>query len=147
MKPVRLFCALALLPFAVAAGQPSLSIRDAWVRAAPPGVAMLAGYGQIINEGAQPRILVAVESPDFASVSVHESFVENGLSKMRPAGKLTIPAGERLVLAPGGYHLMLMHPHAALHAGDTVQLRFRFASGDVLDIAAPVRRSAAVKPQ
>ncbi|NIR28641.1 MAG: copper chaperone PCu(A)C [Gammaproteobacteria bacterium] len=40
---------------------------------------------------------------------------------------------------PGGYHIMLMHPHEPLVPGDTVSLRLRFQDLPDLALEAPVR--------
>lgn len=37
--------------------------------------------------------------------------MEEGMARMKKISQLEIRAGERVVLEPGGYHLMLMHPN------------------------------------
>lgn len=132
-----LCCALA------ATSEPeSLQAKDAWVRAAPPGVTMLAGYLTLRNTGKAPVRLTGVSSPDFARVELHRSVLKDGLARMRPVDSLVLPAGGEVRLEPGGYHLMLIQPARALGPGDTVQLRLRFSDGTDLCVNARLRRAA-----
>lgn len=126
-----------------AAAEPgSLQAEDAWVRAAPPGVTMLAGYLTLRNTGEAPVRLTGVSSPDFARVELHRSVLEDGLARMRPVDGLVLPAGGEVRLEPGGYHLMLIQPVRTLAPGDSVQLRLRFSDGTDLRVNARLRRAA-----
>ena len=60
---------------------------------------------------------------------------------MRHVDSIDLPAGEDVVLEPGGYHIMLHHPRRALAAGMSVKLELRFESGTRLTVVAPVRRA------
>jgi hypothetical protein len=59
--------------------------------------------------------------------------------RMRPVGKLALPAGGTLTMTPGGLHIMLIHLKRALHSGDRVPLTLTFASGGTLRFEVPVR--------
>lgn len=113
----------------------------AWIRQPPPGIDMTAGYLKITNPGKSHLRLVGVESDVFHMAEIHESKMIDGKMSMRPAGKVDIPSGETLQLAPGGVHLMLMHPHKELKAGESISLNLVFENGrgerDVL--SAPFR--------
>jgi copper(I)-binding protein len=45
---------------------------------------------------------------------------------------LTVPAHGKAVLAPAGYHLMLMQASAPVKPGDTVKLTLTFTDGSTL---------------
>jgi copper(I)-binding protein len=117
-------------------------LESAWVRAAPPGAAMLAGYATVRNDCAQPVRIVGAESLDFASASLHATVDEGGVSRMRAAGALDVPARGRLVLAPGGTHLMLMGPAKALPEGARARIRLVLADGRRVFAEFEVRREA-----
>jgi len=51
---------------------------------------------------------------------------------------LTVPAGGRLILEPGGTHLMLIRP-VALRAGDRVQITLELDDGEKLVVEVVVR--------
>ena len=107
----RLFATLILFvaaPCALAAGQ--LGVSNAWIPQAPPGVDMLAGYLTLKNSGDAPVSILAAQSDRFLTVTVHQTVIENGVSRMRELNHLEIAPGEEVKFAPGGLHLMLMQP-------------------------------------
>jgi copper(I)-binding protein len=116
------------------------TIQAPWVRVAPPGTSMLAGYAIVRNDCAVAVTVVGAESLDFASASLHTTVVEGGVSRMRAAGAVRIEPHARLVLAPGGQHLMLMGPARALPEGARARIRFVLADGARVFAEFPVQR-------
>jgi len=91
----------------------------------------------VIDNAADPPVaLLDVRSPDADSVVTHA--MAGG--RMHAIARVDIPARGRLVLAPGGYHLMLRGLHRRLVAGDSVTLDLLFDPGGVLEVRAPVVR-------
>ena len=133
-----LFC-LALHTAQVAADA-ELQVSNAWIREAPPGTSVLAGYMTITNPAAIAKTITAVSSPSFRSVEIHRTVIENGMARMLSVGPLEIPAGGSVALAPGSYHLMLFEPVRALVAGDMVDLRLQTGSGPCISVGVPVVR-------
>ena len=134
------FVAAPVLAAAPAACLPTL--EQGWIRAAPPGATALAGYGVLKNDCGEPFIVADVRASDFAMAMIHETTVENGMSRMRHAKGLVAPARGRLVLAPGGNHMMLMHPKRAMKEGDRVRVEIVFKGGRRLPAVLTVRREA-----
>lgn len=116
------------------------TLEQGWIRAAPPGATALAGYGELRNTCAEPFLVADVRAPDFAMAMVHETTVENGMSRMRGARNLVAPARGRLVFAPGGSHMMLMHPKRALKEGDRVKVEIVLKDGRRVPAMLVVRR-------
>jgi hypothetical protein len=87
----------------------SLKIGHPWSRATPAGAKVGGGYLSIENTGAEADRLVSVSASFSGRVEVHEMAVANGIMTMRPldAG-LVIPAGGKIELKPGGFHIMFM---------------------------------------
>ena len=83
----------------------------------------------IHNAGTTPTEISRITSPDFGHIEMHRTVVKNGVASMVPLGTLEIAPGERITLAPGGIHLMLIDPRHPLHAGNTVTLTFQDADG------------------
>lgn len=146
MNVLRLCLGLCLLLSASAAvgAAPACSpvIEQAWVRAAPPGARSLAGYLVLRNPCAVAVEVVDVESLDFGMPMIHRTEQVDGVSRMRPAGRLRVAAGAELRFEPNGLHLMLMKPLRPLAEGDTARLRLVLADGRRLYAEVPVRRSA-----
>jgi hypothetical protein len=128
---------------AMAAGH--LVVENGWIRSAPPGAAMLAGYGTLHNVGDAPVVVTGAESADFASASLHKSMNENGVEHMRALGDLQIAPGQRVAFAPGGNHVMLMQPKKELRTNESVPIHFLTKGGDSV-VGIFVVRDDAPKP-
>jgi copper(I)-binding protein len=131
VRAVSLGLSLLILSSAAVAAEPACqpSIDKAWVRAAPPGATMMAGYAVLRNSCATPFVVDGIAAGDFAMSMIHETQIQDGVSQMRHAGLLSLPAHGQLVFAPGGRHLMLMHPKRVLKEGDKVRLTLKLAGG------------------
>jgi len=108
---------------------PPLLASDIVITEALPGGNMSAGYLSLTNNTGIAITISSVVSPEFELVEVHESLLENGVSKMRRIPLLSIPANSTVTLERGGKHLMLMRPTVAaqqvtlnFHSGDTILL-------------------------
>ena len=98
----------------------------------PVSMPMLAGFGRIENTCDTSLVIVGASSPSFDEVSLHETRIVDGISRMRAVPELRIASGDAATLAPGGLHLMLMQPRAPLKAGGVVVIDFALADGGVL---------------
>jgi periplasmic copper chaperone A len=134
-----LLLSAALLPWAGIATGPSVRASSVWIREAPPGVAVLAGYFTLQNLTDQSLTLTTVASRDFGSVEMHRSFVKDGVEEMEPVQSIDIPAHGSVEFKPGGYHLMMMQPKKNMFAGDMAEVMLSFSDGSQLAILAPVR--------
>lgn len=123
-----------------AADGPSVLASRVWVRAAPPGVTVLAGYFTLENRTDAPLKLTGASSPDFGSVEMHETVERDGTASMQPVDAVTLPAHGKIEFLPDGYHLMLMQPKRDMGIGSMVTLRLTFSDGSELDIIANLRR-------
>ncbi|TJW05552.1 MAG: copper chaperone PCu(A)C [Mesorhizobium sp.] len=86
-----------------------LEIGHPWSRATPAGAKVAGGYFTITNTGSSPDRLLSISSDISAKAELHAMGVSNGVMTMRPVtGGLEIPAGGKVALAPGGYHLMFV---------------------------------------
>ena len=142
MEPAAVDTTPDVVPAPAVAADCTPRVRDAWLRLPPMDMPMLAGFARIENPCATPVTIVGVRSPSFADVSLHETRVVDGVSRMRPAGKLVVPPGGALRFEPGGLHLMLMKPLRPLAEGDQASVRLVLADGRRLFAVFPVRRSS-----
>jgi copper(I)-binding protein len=137
MKSVRLGLAAALLSSAGALAQSNpVKVENAWARATPPRAEVGAVYMTLTASG--PDRLVGVSTPAAAKAEVHEMSTENGVMRMRETPGIMLPAGQPVVLGPGGYHVMLMGLKGPLKQGQTVPLHLTFASAPPVDVTAAV---------
>lgn len=131
---------LATTTHASAAGH--LLIEHAWTREAPPGAMMRAGYAVLRNDGDAVIEISAAQSEIFGDVSIHETVLENGVSRMHELKGLQIAPGTQVALAPGGKHLMLMDPKTSVVAGTPIELTLILADGRKVSAAFVVSAEA-----
>ncbi len=138
--PVLACLISALTAIAAATEEAGVSVRDAWVREAPPGVAVMAGYMLLQNNTSRPQVLVAARSSGFETVMIHRTIGKGGMTGMEHAPQIELLPNASLLFAPGGHHLMLLNPKRTLHAGDRVDIHLEFRGGLVLPVAYEVRK-------
>lgn len=132
---------LNLLPCAaLAAGK--LIVSHAWIREAPPGASMLAGYAELHNDGDQALRIVGVESDAFADASLHETVISGGISRMQSLKGIDLAPGASVAFQPGARHIMLMSPMHPIARGDKVEITFVLADGSRQSAAFKVRADA-----
>lgn len=134
--------AAAKSPAPAAAKACAAQVREGWVRLPPMQMPMMAGFGRIENRCAAPVTIVGARSAAFADVSLHETRIVDGVSKMRALPELRIAPDGAAVLKPGGMHLMLMQPHAPLKEGSRVAIEFELKGGGSLLGEFEVRKAA-----
>jgi copper(I)-binding protein len=125
----RLFLCLLLFISACSGDSAPVTISDIVVNKPMPGMNMSAGYFTLTNHTSDTIVITAVTSPQFGSVEMHESVIEEGIARMVELRDLTLPPDSSIEFRPGGKHLMLMQPADELdtvsfdfHAGDDVIL-------------------------
>jgi copper(I)-binding protein len=136
MKHARLLALLAGLALATGAhagAADQVRATHAWIRVLP-GTLPAGGYVTLENRGDQPVALTGARSAAYAEVMLHHSSTQGGMSRMAMVESLPIPAHASVVLAPGGDHLMLMQPVAAVQPGSVVELQLQFADGSTLPV-------------
>ncbi|MCY1456364.1 Copper chaperone PCu(A)C [compost metagenome] len=122
------------------ATEPScVTVREGWVRLPPGSAPMAAGYGVIHNGCKAPVTVVAAGSKAFGEVSLHETTLVDGVSRMRAVERLPIATNASVALKPGGLHLMLMQPEVPLAKGGQVPLRLSLEDGRKVDATLTVR--------
>lgn len=120
-----------------------VTVTEGWVRVlpAPSPMRMTAGYGRIHNGCAKAVTVVAASSPAFGHVTLHETVLEEGISKMLPLPELRLAAGASATLQPSGMHLMLMGA-ATLKEGQQVPVEFELDDGSEVKAVLWARRTA-----
>ncbi|WP_460709302.1 copper chaperone PCu(A)C [Lysobacter terrae] len=135
------FALLIALP--ASAGKCAPQVREGWIRLTPVKMPMMAGFGRIENPCPMPVTIVGASSPAFGDVSLHETRIVEGVSRMREVPQLRLGPDGAAVLKPGGMHLMLMQPRAELKEGSRVVVEFALQGGGVLRGELQVRKPPA----
>jgi len=139
----RQWCLFGLLmPTLVLAGE--IQIDQAWVREGPPNVSVLASYFTVQNHTHEPIRISAFSSDQFERIELHQTILHEGLARMQHQPCVLLGPAQSLVLAPGGYHLMLFNPKSTLKAGDTVMLKMHYTqqqNGQAMTFPAVVKKA------
>lgn len=138
MKRLAVLLLALMMPLPASAGD--LVVSGAFVPMAPPGVMAHAAYFHLTNDGNETHRLIGVRAEGYAMAHLHRSDDMGDVATMSAVDAIDIAPGQSIVFAPGGLHVMLMHPAAMQAEGNTVLLTLSFANGDTLAVQAPVRR-------
>jgi copper(I)-binding protein len=146
---LRILIAAALLPFvaiADARGQTpgDVTISNVWARATPGGARTGAAFLEATAKSGDR--LLAVKSDAAGRVELHNHVHEGDVMRMRRVDAIDLPAGKPVVLAPGGYHVMLMDLKQPLKAGDTLALTLVFEKAGEIAVKASIQPIGAKGP-
>ena len=136
---------LCLLPLAAQAQDVklgALTVTQPWLRATIGALRNTAGYMTIVNDGALPQRLVAVEIAGAERVEIHET--RDGMMMMRAEG-VEIPPGGSLAFQPGGWHLMVGPLAGPLDEGGRVAGVLVFEPAGRLDVVFKVEAANATQ--
>jgi periplasmic copper chaperone A len=116
-----------------------LKISKAYAKAMLPGQPAGAGYLIIENTGGEADRLISATSDASPDVEIHEMKMEGDVMKMRQLSEgLDIPAGGKVELKPGGYHLMFMDVESPFEEGETLKVNLNFEKAGEVQIELPV---------
>ena len=131
----------------------TIQLENAWARRAPSiiqgeqssrgEVAMPAGNGAvyvtITNHGSEADALLSASTDVATAVELHETTEQGGKMVMRPRLKFDVPAGGRLEMKPGSYHIMLLGLKQVLNPGETVSVGLSFEKAGQMSVEASVK--------
>lgn len=95
-------------------------------------------YLTITNNTSRDETLLGAAIPGCTNTEIHEMAMEDGVMRMSrvEGGSIVIPAGETLVLEPGGLHIMCLGKTGNFQVERTVKvnLAFKNAGSMTLDV-------------
>ena len=130
------------LPLAAAEARPKVS--GAWVRL--PVIAGRPGAAYFRLESGVADQLLEVSSPQAQSAMLHNSSMEGGVMRMDELPGMAVPAGQPVLLAPGGAHVMLFGLAPSVKPGSTVTLLLHFAKAGQVAVQAKAQAATAPPP-
>lgn len=149
IKVTRIIAAALVAAVALPAGaaEAPVQVEGAWARRAAMmastdakgGSGNGAAYAVLVNKGAEPDALVAAASDAAAAVEIHESYRDMGMMMMRPVKRIDVPAGQKVEMKPGGYHIMLLGLKRDLKPGQVLPLTLQFQKAGRILVSAEVR--------
>ena len=140
---ILLFAVLGLIAAGCGGGD-DISIDGEWARNSPKRADRGAVYMNIESADGDSLLSASVDSSIAASVEVHEVVPAEGetdeegmaMMVMQEVQSIALPAGETVVLKPGGYHIMLIDITKPLDIGQKFDLTLSFenAGEKVLEV-------------
>lgn len=125
----------------------SIEITAPFTRATLPNAPVAGGFLTLTNTGTEDDRLVSVTSPISKETQIHEMAMDGDVMKMRQlVDGLPIPAGQRVELAPGGYHLMFLGLTGPVVEGSMVPVTLTFEKAGEITIELPAAGTAADAP-
>lgn len=118
----------------------ALEITAPAAAATLPNQPVAGGFMTITNTGTEDDVLVGASSAAAGRMEVHEMAMEGDVMKMRELAEgLAVPAGETVVLEPGGYHLMFMELAGPMEAGGSAEVELEFEKAGKVVVPFPIR--------
>ncbi|NUH66484.1 copper chaperone PCu(A)C [Sulfitobacter sp. S0837] len=112
----------------------------------PKSAQVGGGYLSITNTAETADRLLSVSADGFDDVTLHESTTDDmGVARMQPVEGIDLPAGETVMLKPGGLHVMFMGLNGdPFEIGEKIPATLTFEKAGTLDVTFNVesRRAA-----
>ena len=89
--------------------------------------------------GAEADALLSASADVATTVELHQTIKQDGKMVMRPLPRVDIPAGGRLEMKPGSYHIMLLGLKQDLKPGETVNVGLSFEKAGQMSVKAAVK--------
>lgn len=137
MRHRAAFTIVATLLAAACAPSEPLTVTNAWLRPPAPGLAVAAGYFDIVNRTATPVDLVGARSDMAESIEMHKESGDGEMMQMRQLEKVTLAPQQTVSFAPGATHLMLLKFTGA--TSKQIPITLLFSDGSQRTVAFDVR--------
>jgi copper(I)-binding protein len=140
------FSTVFLLLSIVNAGAQGITVQDAWVRGIPPSATTTAAFMTIHNTGSDDAVLKSAGCDIAETVQIHTMEQVGEIMKMKEVRELRIPAYGQAILAPKGYHIMLIGLVRPINEGETIPISLNFADRATLTVDAVVKKWGSMPP-
>jgi copper(I)-binding protein len=117
---VLAFAFVMAIVVACSAERPPLLVDTLQIVRPVPGMSMGVAYLTLKNQSDQVIKITQIHSPELVSVEMHETTLEDGVSRMVKLPEVVILPGQSLNFEPGAKHLMLRY-RAAIPTQVTLQ--------------------------
>lgn len=142
----KIFLAWVLFLSSASFSMEKIKVNNVWIKLLPSASKVTAAFGEIENHSKDKKTLVSVEGDFAETIEIHTHIKENGVMKMRKVKELEIPSHGKLVLEPGGDHIMIFGLKKPLKSQEKLKLTLRFKDNSEQIIWAKVLESAPQKP-
>lgn len=107
---------------------PWVQVDSAWVRPMVKGQTATGGF--MVLTARQPLTLEGFSMSRAGVPELHEMTMDGNVMRMRAIASLALPAGQAVMLRPGGHHLMLTQLPDALKDGELLSLTLKLRTAE-----------------
>jgi copper(I)-binding protein len=140
------FLTVFLLQSIANAGAQGITVQDAWIRGIPPSATTTAAFMTIHNAGSDDAILKSADCEVAENVQIHTMEQVGEIMKMKEVSELRIPANGQAILAPKGYHIMLIGLVRPIKEGESIPLSLNFTDRPTVVVDAVVKKWGSMPP-
>jgi len=140
------FLTVFLLLSIANAGAQGITVQDAWIRGIPPSATTTAAFMTIHNAGSDDAILKSADCEVAENVQIHTMEQVGEIMKMKEVSELRIPANGQAILAPKGYHIMLIGLVRPIKEGESIPLSLNFTDRPTVVVDAVVKKWGSMPP-
>lgn len=98
----------------------AVTVSEVWIRTTVPGQKVAGAYLQLTST--EDAKLTGGTSSISEALELHEMSMQGDVMRMRRLDSIELPAGKKVELKPGGYHIMLMDIKSQIKEGDVIPL-------------------------
>ncbi|MEH6474642.1 MAG: copper chaperone PCu(A)C [Sneathiella sp.] len=122
-----------------------IMVDDAWARARGATAKIAGAFMTLSNMSGHDDRLVSASSDIAKRVEIHTTKMVEGVMKMTQLKEgIAIKAGEKIMMKPGGYHVMFLGLSAALPEGTTFPVTLSFEKAGDVDVTVSVKKAGAM---
>lgn len=125
---------------------PAVAVTAPWARATPGGAKVGAAFLELSAPAGVADKLIAAKSPVAGVVELHTHTHANGVMQMRRIDNLPVGPGAKVVMKPGGHHIMLMELKGPLIEGQPIELTLVFEKAGEVKLSVPVLKVGSPGP-
>jgi copper(I)-binding protein len=100
----------------------------------------------IHNTDSDDAVLISADCDIAETVQIHTMGQVGEIMKMKEVSELRIPANGQAVLAPKGYHIMLIGLVRPIQEGEKIPLSLNFSGKATIAVDAVVKKWASMAP-
>lgn len=138
--------AVSTLLAAAPAWAADVTVSDGWARASAGMARAGAAFMAITNAGSGDDRVIGASALVSQTAELHTHIKEGDIMKMRQVEDIPLPAGQTVMLQPGGLHVMLMNLAQPLEEGQTFTVTLTLEKAGTIDVPVTVRAAGAMAP-
>ena len=120
----------------------NIVINKPWIKATHTGQKVISGYLEIRNNSKSDDVLLSIESNFAKNNQIHSMNIQNDVMKMKHLKSgLIIKKKSKIVLKPGGFHLMFSDINEELKNKKYLYIKLNFKKNGSIEIPFQIKKN------